>query len=276
MNESYDLPVSRRLAGAFTALMLVLLIAPALIVIPISFSSGAIMAFPLPGFSLRWYEEVLTAPPWRAAVVNTLLIGSAAMVLATVLGTLSALGIDRLGSRGKTAALLLSAFPLMVPVVIVALGGYLVLVRIGLNNTYWGAILLHAMLGLPFVVISVLSALQGFDRNLWRAATSLGAKPIVAFRRIMLPIILPGIVTGAVFAFATSLDEVVVASFVTAPAQKTIPLQMFSGIKDNTGPNVTAAATLLLLLSVAFLCAIELLRRRAERLASGRMKSEQA
>jgi putative spermidine/putrescine transport system permease protein len=147
------------------------------------------------------------------------------------------------------------------------------MVKVGLNNTYWAAILLHAMLGLPFVVISVLSALQGFDNNLWRAAASLGAGPVTAFRRVMLPIILPGVLTGAVFAFAISLDEVVVASFVTAPAQKTIPLVMFSGIKENTGPIVTAAATLLLATSILFLCAVELLRRRSERL-TGRTTDE--
>jgi putative spermidine/putrescine transport system permease protein len=228
------------------------------------------MSFPLPGLSARWYEEVLLSPAWRTAIMNSALIGTASMALATVIGTAGAVGIERLGSWLKTGTLLLSIYPLMVPIVIIALGGYLALVEIGLNNTYWGAILLHAMLGLPFVTISVSSALQGFDRNLWRAASSLGARPLTTFRRVMLPVILPGVITGAVFAFATSLDEVVVASFVTAPAQKTIPLQMFSGIKDNTGPNVAAAATVLLLLSVIFLAVIEILRRRSERLVGRR------
>lgn len=272
MNTRYDLPMPKSVLGVFTTVILIFLVAPALIVVPISFSSGTIMTFPLPGLSLGWYEEVLTSPAWRGAVLNTLIIGTAATVLATCIGTAAAVGIERLGSRMKTATLLLSVLPLMVPIVIIALGGYLMLAKIGLKNTYCGAILLHAMLGLPFVTISVLSALQGFDHNLWRAAVSLGAKPRTAFRRVMLPIILPGVVSGAIFAFATSLDEVVVASFVTAPAQKTIPLQMFSGIKDNTGPNVTAAATLLLVLSVLFLCAIELLRQRSERLSARRLE----
>lgn len=266
----YDLPLPRSILALFSGVLLILLIAPALVVVPVSFSSGSIMAFPLPGFSTQWYQEVLTAPPWRSAISNSLLIGAAATLLATAIGTAGALGIDQLRRGLKTGALLLSLLPLMVPIVIIALGGYLALVKVGLNNTYWAAILLHAMLGLPFVTISVLSALQGFDRTLWRAAASLGAKPATAFRRVMLPIILPGVITGAVFAFATSFDEVVVASFVTAPAQKTIPLQMFSGIKDNTGPNVTAAATILLLLSVVFLGTIELLRRHSERLLGKR------
>jgi putative spermidine/putrescine transport system permease protein len=263
----YDLPLPAWAFRAFTVVMLVFLVAPALIVIPVSFSSGSIIAFPFPGYSSRWYAEVVSAPVWRTGVANSLIIGCAAAALSTVLGTQGALGIRLLPSRFRVAAMVLVLFPLVVPIVITALGGYLAMVKIGLNNTYWAAILLHAMLGLPFVVISVLSALAGFDYNLWRAAASLGAPPVMAFRRVMLPIILPGILTGAVFAFAISLDEVVVASFVTAPAQKTIPLVMFSGIKENTGPIVTAAATLLLATSILFLCAIELLRRRSERLS---------
>jgi putative spermidine/putrescine transport system permease protein len=271
--NSYDLPLPPWAFRAYTMMVLVFLVAPALIVIPVSFSSGSIIAFPFPGYSGRWYAEVISAPVWKAGVMNSLIIGCAAAALSTVLGTQGAVGIRLLPSRFRLAVLVLVLFPLVVPIVITALGGYLAMVKIGLNNTYWAAILLHAMLGLPFVVISVLSALEGFDQNLWRAAASLGAPPIMAFRRVMLPIILPGVLTGAVFAFAISLDEVVVASFVTAPAQKTIPLVMFSGIKENTGPIVTAAATLLLVTSILFLCAIELLRRRSVRL-SGKAADE--
>ena len=139
------------------------------------------------------------------------------------------------------------------------------MVHLGLNNTYWAAIILHAALGLPLAAISVLAAMAGFDPDLWRAALSLGASPVTAFRRVMLPLILPGIVAGSVFAFATSLDEVVVACFVTAPTQRTIPLVMFAGIKENTGPIVAAAATILLAFSIIFLTTVELLRRRSER-----------
>jgi putative spermidine/putrescine transport system permease protein len=267
MAERYDLPLPAWILRSFTFLMLAFLVVPALTVIPVSFSSGTIIGFRFPGYSTGWYSEVVTAPAWQAGIVNSLIIGCSATLLSTVIGTLGALGIRRLTPRMRIPMLVLALFPLMVPIVIIALGGYLAMVKAGLNNTYWAAIILHAMLGLPFVAISVLSALEGFDENLWRAAASLGARPGPAFRRVMLPLILPGVVTGAVFAFAISLDEVVVASFVTAPAQKTIPLVMFSGIKENTGPIVTAAATLLLLLSVLFLGAIELLRRRSERLA---------
>ena len=273
MVDRYDLPLPAWAFRSFTVVMLVFLVAPALIVVPVSFSSGSIIAFPFPGYTSRWYAEVVTAPAWQAGVENSLIIGCAAAALSTVIGTQGALGINRLSPRSRLAILVLVLFPLMVPIVITALGGYLAMVKIGLNNTYWAAIFLHAMLGMPFVVISVLSALQGFDNNLWRAAASLGASPVTAFRRVMLPIILPGVLTGAVFAFAISLDEVVVASFVTAPAQKTIPLVMFSGIKENTGPIVTAAATLLLVTSILFLGAVELLRRRSARL-TGRTTDE--
>jgi putative spermidine/putrescine transport system permease protein len=195
-----------------------------------------------------------------------LIIGMGAASLATLLGLSGAIGIDRLPSRLWLPAMIASLLPFFVPVVLIALGGYLELAMLGLNNTYVGIIILHAAMGVPFVVISVTATLQGFDRNLWRAATGLGAAPVVAFRRVVLPIIFPGVLTGAVFAFATSLDEVVVASFVTSPTQRTLPLHMFAGIKENTGPIVTAVATLLLLLAGSFLVCVELLQRRSERL----------
>ncbi len=266
--ERYDLPIRPVFFRGFTLVVLAFLVAPALIVIPVSFSSGTIIAFPLPGFSTHWYAEAIASSKWRSAVVNSAIIGGSAAALATFVGTLGALGINRLTHGARTSVLLLAVFPLMVPIVIVALSGYLAMAEVGLNNTYWSAILLHAMLGVPFVTLSVLSALEGFDPKLWLAATSLGARPVTAFHRVMLPIILPGVITGAVFALAVSLDEVVVASFVTAPTQHTIPLTMFSGIKENTGPIVTAVATLLLVVSALLLFTVELLRRRFERLSA--------
>lgn len=266
--DRYDLPLPPIIFRGFTLVVLIFLVAPALIVIPVSFSSGTIIAFPLPGFSTHWYAEAIASPKWRSAVGNSAIIGGCSAAFATMIGTLGALGIKRLIGGLRTSVMFLAVFPLMVPVVIVALSGYLAMAKVGLNNTYWAPILLHTVLGLPFVVISVLSALDGFDPKLWLAAISLGAGPVTAFRRVMLPIILPGVVTGAVFAFAVSLDEVVVASFVTAPTQHTIPLTMFSGIKENTGPIVTAVATLLLLVSALLLLTVELLRRRFERLSA--------
>jgi putative spermidine/putrescine transport system permease protein len=267
VSDLYALPFSGRVFAVYAGLILAVLVVPALIVIPVSLSSGTIIAFPLPGFSLHWYKDALSSVAWRNAVLNSAIIGVFAAALATTIGTAGAIGLRRLPSKIQRILFGVCLLPLLIPIVIIAVGGYLMLAQIGLTNTYAGVISMHAMLGLPFVVVSVSAALEAFDQNLWRAAQSLGAPPVVAFRRIMLPLILPGVLTGAIMAFATSLDEVVVAGFVTSPAQRTIPLHMFSGIKENTGPIVTTVATLLLFVSATFLVIIDILRRRFDRLA---------
>jgi putative spermidine/putrescine transport system permease protein len=268
MSTDYGLPLPRGWMRLGSILLVVILVLPALVVVPISFSSGSIIAFPLPGFSWHWYGEAAASPAWRDALLSSLRVGAASTLIATVIGTAAALGIDRLQGRTRAIVLLATLLPLVIPIVILALGAYFALAMVGLSNSLTGLVIFHAALGLPFVTLSVVASLQGFDRTLWRAAASLGASPITAFRRVMLPIIAPGVAAGAIFAFAMSLDEVVVASFVTAPSQRTLPLQMFSGIKENTGPIVTAVATLLLLLSMTFLLVVEMLRRRSRRLAT--------
>ncbi|BCP54842.1 ABC transporter permease [Kaistia sp. 32K] len=268
MKVDYGLPLPRGVMRFGALLLVAILVLPALVVVPVSFSSGSIIAFPLPGLSLHWYGEALASGAWRDALGNSLRVGIASALIATLIGTAAALGIDRLRGRARVLALLAILLPLVVPIVILALGAYFALATVSLSNSLTGLVIFHSALGLPFVTLSVVASLQSFDRTLWRAAASLGAGPLTAFRRVMLPIIAPGVAAGAVFAFATSLDEVVIASFVTAPSQRTLPLQMFSGIKENTGPIVTAVATLLLLLSITFLVAVEALRRRSRRLAS--------
>ena len=205
---------------AFCALVLGFLVLPILIIVPLSFSSGTFLTFPLPGLSLRWYQEFFTSAPWRLSLRNSLIVASATTLLATVLGTLAALGLT----------------------------------------------LAHTALATPFVVITVSATLQGFDANQARAGASLGASPTTVFRRIVLPLILPGVISGALFAFVTSFDEVVVALFLTGPAERTLPRQMFTGMREDISPVITAAASLLILLSVLLLTALELLRRRSERL----------
>lgn len=270
MSDPYVLPGARRPYQILAVLVFAFLVLPALIVVPVSFSSGSIIAFPLPGYSLRWYAEALGSQAWLASAENSAIIGIGATLLATALGLLAALGLDRLRPRQRALAISFIMLPFFVPVVLLALGGYLALALVGLNNSYAGIILLHATLGLPFVVICVGASLSGFDGTLWLAASGLGARPLLAMRRIVLPLIFPGVLTGAVFALAASFDEVVMASFVTGPTQRTLPLRMFAGIKENTGPVVTAVATLLLLLAFCFLVSVEGLQRRAERLRARR------
>jgi putative spermidine/putrescine transport system permease protein len=220
----------------------------------------------LPGFSLRWFEVIFTPYPWMLSLENSVIIASATTVLATILGTLAAYGLTSVEFRLKPLLMALLISPIMVPLVITALAAYFLLARIGLAGTFTGMILAHTVLAVPFVVITVTATLQGFDRNMVRAAQSLGAKPLAAFFGVTLPLIMPGVIAGAIFAFVTSFDEIVVALFIASPAQFTLPRQLFSGLRDNLDPSIVAIATLLIVVSISLMAVVELLRWRAERM----------
>jgi len=249
----------------FAGLVFIYLVAPVFVVVPLSFTSSQLLVFPLPGYSLQWYQDFFTNPLWTGALANSLFVGTIVMVVATTLGTLAALGLH--GSRARWKALVFGVLvtPLAVPVVIVAVAIFYYFASLALVGTYIGLIMAHTVLALPFVVITVSATLQGFDPNLTRAAASLGAAPAYAFRTVTLPIIAPGLVSGALFAFVTSFDEIVVALFLASPQQRTLPRQIFSGVSENISPTITAAAVVLLLVSVVLMGAMEFLRRRGER-----------
>lgn len=256
----------RLLLWLHATLVLLFLVLPILVIVPLSFSAGTFLYFPLPGLSLRWYARLVEHAPWRQTLLNSLVVGAVATALATVLGTLAALGLARARFRGRG---LLTAFllsPMIVPVIIVATGAYFFYQPLGLANSLLGLALAHTALGAPFVFVTVSATLQGLDPSLPRAAAGLGAPPWTTFRRVILPIIAPGVVSGALFAFVTSFDEVVVALFLTGPAQRTLPRQMFEGIREEISPEIVAAATILVALAVLLLVAAELLRRRSARL----------
>lgn len=242
------------------------LILPILVIVPISFTAGNLLAFPMPGLSLKWYAGLADGPQWIDAAKNSLLVGVSATSLALVLGTLAALGLARARFRLKAIVMGLLISPMIIPIVITAVAVYFFYVEVGLVGTYLGLILAHTALASPFVVITVTATLEGFDMTMLRAAASLGASPVTAFRRVMLPIIFPGIASGALFAFATSFDEIVVALFLAAPEQRTLPRQIFSGVREYVSPAIAAVATILVFVSVILLAAVELLRRRAARL----------
>ena len=250
--------------------VLLFLILPILIIVPISFSSGNMLAFPLPGFSLRWYETIAGSPAWLDAAQNSLIIGISSTILSMCLGTLAAIGLSRARFRFKALVVGLMVSPILIPIVITAVGMYFFFVKIGLVGTYPGLILAHTALSVPFVVVTVMATLDGFDNNLVRAAAGLGAPPLTAFRRVMLPIILPGVASGGLFAFATSFDEIVVTFFLAAPEQRTLPRQIFSGVREYVSPGIAAAATMLIIVSALLLTTVELLRRRSERLRTGK------
>ena len=250
----------------YVTLVLVFLMAPILIIVPLSFSAGSFLYFPLPGLSLRWYADFFTSDLWLPSLRNSLIVGTGATIVATLLGTLAAFGFWRARFAGRRLLFALLLSPQVVPLIIVAVGVYFAVAPLGLANGLFGLTLAHAALGAPFVLVTVLSTLSGFDRNLLDAAANLGAPPLLAFRRIALPIIFPGIFSGALFAFATSFDEVVVALLLTGPGQRTLPMQMFAGINQEISLTITAAGTLLVVLACLLLVTAEGLRRRSQRL----------
>ena len=247
-------------------LVLLFLVLPILVIVPLSFNSGTFLIYPMQGVSMRWYEDFFGSAGWMRALKNSMIIAPAATVLAMILGTLAAIGLTRSEFRGKALVMSLLISPMVVPVVIVGVASYLFFAPLGLANGYLSLIVVHAVLGVPFVIITVSATLQGFNYNLVRAAASLGASPITAFRRVTLPLIAPGVISGALFAFATSFDEVVVTLFLAGPEQVTLPRQMFSGIRENLSPTIAAAATLLIGFSILLLLTLEWLRGRSEKM----------
>ncbi|MBI3900318.1 MAG: ABC transporter permease [Gammaproteobacteria bacterium] len=248
----------------FSILLLLFLLLPVLVIIPISFSSSSFIAYPIPSFSLRWYETLFTSTEWTMAAKNSFIVSPFATLIATILGTLAAVGLNKANFAGKGLLMAVLISPMIVPVVVVGVAIYLFFAPFGLAESYVGLIAAHAALGAPFVVMTVLAVLQNFNHNLVRASLSLGASPLATFFRVTLPVIAPGVVSGALFAFATSFDDVVVTLFVAGPTQSTLPRQMFTGLRDNITPTIAALATILILFSTCLLLALEWLRGRGK------------
>jgi len=262
---------------AICALVFLFLIAPILVIIPLSFNAepyftftSEMLSFDPDAFSLRWYEDFASKEIWQRSIQNSFIIAVASTILATTLGTLAALGLSRseMPFKGIFMGLLIS--PMIVPIVITAAGIFFFYATISdfipLTGTYLGIILAHTVLGTPFVVITVTATLTGFDHSLTRAGAMMGANPTTVFFKIIMPLILPGVVSGALFAFVTSFDEVVVVLFVASVEQQTIPRQMWAGIRESISPTILAVATILICISIMLLATVEVLRRRSERL----------
>jgi len=254
--------MKRALWWGWSVLVLLFLLAPVLVVIPLSFSTGSFLSFPLPGIGLRWYDAFFASDFWMLALTNSALIGLAATLGATVLGTAAAVGLWNARFPGQGVAMAVIVSPMVVPTIITGVALTFAFAPVGLANTHAGLIIAHIALAAPFVVVTVLAALQQFDRTLMRAAAANGARPVAAFLRVMLPLILPGVVAGALFAFAISLDESVVVLFLAGPAQRTLPRQMFAGLKDSIELTIMAAATILVVVSTLLMAATLLVRRR--------------
>ena len=274
-------------------LIFLFLIAPILIVMPLSFNAEPyftftekMLSFDPEGYSLRWYDLLLTfgmqAPDlprdgawwadawnnaaWIRAAKNSVIIGVFSTLVATVLGTLAALGLSRAEMPWRRPIMAILISPMIVPIIITATGLFFFYSATGLSGSYVGIVLAHATLGIPFVIITVTATLVGFDQSLARASASLGASPSTTFFKVIMPLILPGVISGALFAFVTSFDEVVVVLFVAAHDQQTIPRQMWNGIREQISPAILSVATILVIISIALLATVEILRRRSEKL----------
>jgi putative spermidine/putrescine transport system permease protein len=253
-------------------LILFYLVAPILIIIPLSFNAQDFFTFTPEmlrldpaGYSLHHYEDFFTNPDWQGPLWLSLRIAPVATLLAVGFGTLAAIGLSQAHVPFKRAIMAILISPMIVPLIISATGIYFFYARFNLIGSYWGMVLAHAALGIPFVIITVTATLVGFDRSLTRAAASMGAGPVRTFFKVQMPLILPGVISGALFAFITSFDEVVVVLFLGV-GQKTLPMQMFTGLREQISPTILAAATVLVAISVLLLATLELLRRRSERL----------
>ena len=286
---SYATPVQRTYYYAYLlicSLVFFFLIAPLVAIIPISFSQSPFMVFtegmmswpPDPeAWSLRWYrymvgictDENLTTPcsnKWMIGTVNSFFVGFVSTFFATALGTLAALGLSRPHMPYKALIMSILISPMIVPLIITAAGMFFFYAKINLVYTFTGIILAHIALSTPFVVITVTATLVGFDMNMVRASQSLGARPIRTFFKVIMPLILPGVISGALFAFITSFDEVLIVMFMASLDQITIPKQMWAGIRQEISPVILCMATCLVALSIFLLTTVELLRRRSEKM----------
>ena len=259
----------------FCFLVFFFLIAPLFVILPLSFNaeqyihfSSKMLALDPEGFSLRWYEDMIygTKNPWGLATKNSLIIAFFATIGSTILGTVAALGLSSRHMPYKAAFMALLISPMIVPLIISGTAIFFFMAKVGLAATHTGIVLSHIILGTPFVVITVTATLSGFDHSVTRAAASLGSNPVNTFMKITLPLIMPGVISGALFAFVTSFDEVVVVLFLAGLENTTIPIQKWVGLREQLSPTIMAVATCLIVMSTLILVTAELLRRRSERL----------
>ena len=251
------------------------LIAPLFVILPLSFNaeqyihfSKGMIALDPDAFSLRWYEDMIygTKNPWGLAAKNSIIIAFFATIGSTILGTVAALGLSSRHMPYKAAFMAILISPMIVPLIISGTAIFFFMAKAGLAATFTGIVLAHIILGTPFVVITVTATLTGFDHSVTRAAASLGSNPVNTFMKVTLPLILPGVISGALFAFVTSFDEVVVVMFLAGLENTTIPIQMWVGLREQLSPTILAVATCLIIMSTLILVSAELLRRRSERL----------
>lgn len=247
-------PVTKIVLWTISIIVAIWLVAPTLIVIPLSFTDKPSLVFPPTGWSLRWYESFFTNPQWQSALVNSLLLGVLVAALATILGLWAAMGLRSLVNKKLAAPLSFGLLaPMVVPGIVLAIGIYAIFLKLGFVGTLHGFLLAHTVLALPFAVVSITAGFANFDDSLELAAKSLGASPLATFFKVTLPSILPSMVSGALFAFITSFDEVVISLFIKSPLFETLPVLMYSSVTRDTDPTLAAAATVIIALTTTII-----------------------
>lgn len=242
---------------------LAFLVVPLVLVMPLAFNSGSFLTYPMDGFSLKWFHEIFTSGQWTRALSNSLRIATGAMVLGVLIGGLAATGVMLTGRALQVVLTGLFVSPLVVPSIVVGVAFAYAFGRVGLSGSYLGLVLAHAILGAPLVFLSVMTSLKGLDPDLDLAAASLGATRSHRFRHVTLPLAAPGFLAGALFAFITSFDEVVVALFIASPESQTLPITLFSSLRDRLQPTIVVVALLLSIVSCLFILALNRLQKRS-------------
>lgn len=268
------LSLSRLVLYGITGLVLFYLVFPIFVVVPVSFSSAAFLQFPPPGLSLQWYEKFFSRRDWIDATLLSVRVAVITMALATTLGTLASLALVRGRFRGRNLINSFIVSPMIIPAIIVAIGIYFFYARLQILGNWWALAIAHTALALPFVVLNVSATLYGFDERLEYAAMNLGANRWQTFFKVTLPIIRPGIFAGALFAFITSFDELVVALFISGTGAVTLPRKMWAELRQQIDPTIAAVSSLLIALSVVILLTAEVLRQRSERTRTTRLPED--
>ncbi|MGO7961177.1 ABC transporter permease [Rhizobium leguminosarum] len=256
---------SNLLLYGFVALVLAWLIIPIIIIVPMSFSSARFLTFPPPSWSLRWYEAYLGNAAWMQATRVSLIVSVSSAILATVLGTAAAYALNMTSSRLVRSLQMLLLLPLVVPIVITAVGVFLVYAQVGLLASMTGLILANMMLGLPYVVISVLVGLRKFDATQEMVSRSLGMNRLRTFFVVTLPQIRPSVISGMLFAFISAIDETIVSLFISGGEYQTLTKRMFTALRDEIDPTIAAISSLLTAISFILVMLVALNARSADR-----------
>ncbi len=258
----------KRLLSAFAVIIIVWLVLPTLVIVPMSFNEASSFNFPPKGFSTRWYENFFTDPTWLKALFSSLQVALITMLVATAVGVLASLGLSKVRFRGKGLLEGYFLLPLIVPGIVLAVGLYSLFLRMNLLGTLPGFVLAHTVVSLPLVITNVMASLQGLDPKLEQASASLGAGRMRTFFSITLPLIAPGVTAGALFAFVTSFDEVILSLFIQSPSLQTLPVKIFNSVTQTNDPTVAAVAVITMVTSVIVMLTAQFASRKRKRVAA--------